>query len=101
MKCANINPSAIVPGHLMDFDNGTVCRRRFRCDDGWGMAAAHVIGQSNCISTFTNFYFECIDSTWFIDVDEHPSESIDQVFCYQNDESNRLLNETGIIESRF
>ena len=101
MKCANINPSAIVPGHLMDFDNVTVCRRRFRCDDAWGMAGAHVIGQSNCISTFTNFYFDCINSIWFIDVDENPSEPIDQVFCYRNDESNRLLNETGIIESRF
>ena len=80
--------------------NDTVCRKRFRCNDVWGMAAIHVIGQPNCISTFTNFYFECINSKWFTDIENVPGEQIDQVFCYQNDESNRLSNETKI-ESRF
>ena len=97
LKCANINPSAIVPGHIMNYlNNGTVCRKRFICSETWGMAAAHVIGQSNCISSFTSFYFECINSTWFIDIDNKPIGQIDQVFCYKNDESNRLSNETKI-----
>ena len=80
--------------------NDTVCRKRFICSGMWGMVAAHVIGQSNCISSFTGFYFECINSTWFLDIDNKPIGQIDQAFCYTNDESNRLSNETKI-ESRF
>ena len=62
----------------------------------WGMAAAHLIDQPNCISTFATFYIGCINSTWFLDIDNKPIGQIDQAFCYQNDESNRLSNETKI-----
>ena len=82
------------------FHNDMVCRKRFRCSEMWGMAAAHIINQSNCISSFTGFYFECINSTWVIDIGDKPSEQIDRAFCYTNDESKRVSNETKL-ESKF
>ena len=84
----------------MDYPEDGKCKRRFICNGLWGMAAAHVIGLHNCISSFASFYFECINSTWFLDIDNKPIGQIDQVFCYKNDESNRLSSETKI-ESRF
>ena len=92
-KCANINPSGIIPGYTAYyFQNGKVCKKRFVCDGMWGLVAAHIIGQPNCISSFTEFYIECINSTWFIDIDDKPFGQIDQAFCYTNNESNRLSN---------
>ena len=91
----------IVSGYITNYSQSdTICRKRFVCNELWGIAAAHVIGQPNCISFFAGFYFECINSTWFIDIDDKPFGQIDQAFCYKNDESNRLSNETKI-ESRF
>ena len=72
------------------FQNKLIKNLRFKveCHDNQSIVA-HTTGQdSTCISDFKQMYISCINhSNWFINIRGIPYAPIDQIYCYEDQES--------------
>ena len=57
------------------------------CDDDQSIVA-HTTGQdSTCIRDFKQMYISCTNGSWFVNIRGVPYAPIDQIYCYEDQES--------------
>ena len=73
------------------FQNKLTGNFRFKveCDDDQSIVA-HTTGQDSiCIRDFKRMYISCINqSSWFVNIGGVPYAPIDQIYCYEDQESS-------------